>query len=201
MPECDPGPVHRLVRPNHLIPTASQQYCTRAGPGVGTLILMPSDTIGRSGFPDARSRPSRLGRSRRKRTSQSPASVPPSVLQKRGTHAARYCGRRRWPPENHQPGAISVTRWRKRTHHGARTVSYRIHHSSVSRNGPLMRHSWSRGARRPARPIRVSQTRLDFNVSRLARTSGIRETGSGGERGPRDTSMSATGRTCVPRSD
>ena len=33
-----------------------------------------------------------------------------------------------------------------------------------------------RGARRPGRPIRVSQTRLDFKGSRQARTPGIRET-------------------------
>ena len=59
-------------------------------------------------------------------------------------------------------------------------------------NGRLMRRSGHRGAGRVGRPIRVSQTRLDFKVSRLASTSGIRETGSGGE--PLYTTMSATGR-------
>ena len=77
----------------------------------------------------------------------------------------------------------------------------RIHHSTVFRNGRLMRHPRRRGASRPGRPIRVSQTRLDFKVSRLACTPGIRETGSGGERGAAYTTMSATGRACALRSD
>jgi hypothetical protein len=59
-------------------------------------------------------------------------------------------------------------------------------------NGRLMRRSGHRGAGRVGRPIRVSQTRLDFKVARLASTSGIRETGSGGA--PLYTTMSATGR-------
>jgi len=59
-------------------------------------------------------------------------------------------------------------------------------------NGRLMRRSGRQGAGRIGRPIRVMQTRLDFKVSRLASTSEIRETGSGGE--PLYTTMSATGR-------
>ena len=51
-------------------------------------------------------------------------------------------------------------------------------------NGRLMRHTGHRGPSRPGRPLRVSQTRLNFNVSGLACTPGILETGSGGERGP-----------------
>jgi hypothetical protein len=53
----------------------------------------------------------------------------------------------------------------------------------VSSNGRLMRHPGRRGASRPGGPIRISQTRLDFKVSRLACTPGIRETVSSGERG------------------
>ena len=48
-----------------------------------------------------------------------------------------------------------------------------------------MRHAGRRRDGRPGRPIRVSRTRLEFKVSRLARTPGICETGPGGERGDR----------------
>ena len=49
--------------------------------------------------------------------------------------------------------------------------------------GPLMRPAGRRWSSRPGRPIRVSQTRLEFKVSRRSCTPGIRETGLGGERG------------------
>ena len=77
----------------------------------------------------------------------------------------------------------------------------RLHHTTVSRNGRLMRHPGRRGARRPGRPIRVSQTHLDFKVSRQACTPGIRETATPTSGKPLYTTMSATRRVSARRSD
>jgi hypothetical protein len=68
-------------------------------------------------------------------------------------------------------------------------------------NRRLMRHAGRRGAKRPGRPIRVSQTRLDLKVSRQACTPGIRETATPTSGKPLYTTMSATRRASARRSD
>jgi hypothetical protein len=87
------------------------------------------------------------------------------------------------------PARRAAERTRLRTAHNRRT------------NSRSMRRAGRRGVRRPGRPIRVSRTRLDLEVSQQACTPGIRETATPTSGKPLYTTMSATRRASASRSD